>query len=90
MQINPQTILDRMTNEDIAELKRIYSPTVVATPFSDALTDLTVTADGEIRCYGHRALDDEPNGVCYLHLQTATELGDGKGSLIKNLNMQAK
>jgi len=62
MQINPQTILDRMTNEDIAELKRIYSPTVVATPFSDALTDLTVTADGEIRCYGHRALDDEPDG----------------------------
>ncbi len=62
MQINPQLILNRMTVADIDELKRIYEPTVVATPFSDALTDLTVTADSELRCYGYRALDDEPDG----------------------------
>lgn len=62
MQINPDLILNRMTEADIAELKGIYEPTVVATPFSDALTDLALTADGELRCYGHRALDDEPEG----------------------------
>ena len=62
MQINPDLILNRMTDADISELKRIYEPTVVATPFSDALTDLTLLENGEIRCYGYRALDDEPDG----------------------------
>ncbi|MBQ2704264.1 MAG: exo-alpha-sialidase [Clostridia bacterium] len=62
MTINVDAIRGRMTNEDIAELKRIYEPTVVASPFSDALTDLAVMPDGEIRCYGYRPLDDEPDG----------------------------
>ena len=63
MNVNVDAILNRMTDSDVAELKRIYEPTVVASPFSDALTDLTVTDDGEIRCYGYRALDGEPDGA---------------------------
>lgn len=63
MNVNVDAILNRMTDSDVAELKRIYEPTVVASPFSDALTDLTVTHDGEIRCYGYRALDGEPDGA---------------------------
>lgn len=47
-------LLARMSEDDIAQLKRIYEPTVVASPPGDACRNLCVAPDGEIRIYGSK------------------------------------
>ena len=47
-----QSIRARMTDEDVRLLEDIYAPTIVATPDSDAWSNLVLMRDGRIRCYG--------------------------------------
>lgn len=42
----------KLTDDQKDVLKRIYEPTVVATPLSDSRRDLCILPDGEIRSYG--------------------------------------
>ena len=53
-------IAARMTDEDVAELRRIYAPTPVAGGPMDAFNALCVMDDGELRCYGNRPIADDP------------------------------
>lgn len=45
-------IENRLESDQADMLKKIYAPTVVATPLADARRDICVLKDGEIRSYG--------------------------------------
>lgn len=47
-----KAIRDRLTEEDAYFLRKIYEPTVMAVPYTNAIHDLCVQPDGELRCYG--------------------------------------
>ena len=47
-----EAIKSRMSAEDVRFYKDIWAPVEVASPDSDAWTNLCVMPDGEIRCYG--------------------------------------
>lgn len=52
MKSDKELILEGMSQEDIAFLKEIYEPQVVAIPPEDARRSMCVMPDGEIRSYG--------------------------------------
>lgn len=45
---------EKLSEDDRRWLQQIWAPTVVGVPASDALRNLCVMPDGELRCYGER------------------------------------
>jgi len=54
----------RMTDDQRDMLRRIWAPTVVATPLGDSRRDVCILPDGEIRSYGmlYRKHDEDASG----------------------------
>ena len=63
------SIAARLAPDQVDMLKRIYEPTVVATPLKDSRRDVCVLPDGEIRSYGRlygNLMTGEPGVWAYL------------------------
>lgn len=66
-QLSYITRMEQMMDEDAKDmLRRIWEPTVVATPLSDARRDLCVLPSGELRMYGYPYTEHAhtPEGPC--------------------------
>ena len=63
-----QAMEARMSEDQKNMLKRIYEPTVVATPLNDAGLDTCILPDGEIRSYGY--LDGRYRGDVAIYLSS--------------------
>ncbi len=80
-----------------AQFSEIIKPTDMR---SDKYTELTVlfdTDNGVMDIYANNEKlytvnmeNTAPNGVCYLHMQTVSDIGDNVGTLIKKLSYKAE